>query len=176
MILQNRNTGMYSTRDKNRKKDEKDGTSNGHSRNRLRNRNRNRNRKLRILEKSSVVSIEQEESGESEEDWEYVSDAVSCPCGRVGKDFCLLTAGTKYNYCAIPNDANQPVGCYHVNAATVFVRNAWPVVVLWYGALLLFLLLTPTGRNAKTWIVNHILCCGYACGDLWDSPNERLDK
>lgn len=51
---------------------------------------------------------------------------------------------------------SSDIGCYHTDQSIIFIRNAWPVVILWYGALLIFLYATDSGRNAR----------GYACVKL----------
>ena len=91
-----------------------------------------------------------------------VFNGIQCPCGIKGRDYCIVSSDfsssykqePQYNYCAVASDPNMSVGCYHVNSTVIFVRNAWPVIVLWYGALLLFIIATNTGRNAKHWILN----------------------
>ena len=41
------------------------------------------------------------------------------------------------------------MGCFEFYSQTVFIRNAWPVVVLWYGALFVFLWATSNGKLAR---------------------------
>jgi len=48
----------------------------------------------------------------------------------------------------------QEIGCFELNSQTVFIRNAWPVVVLWYGALFIFLIATSNGRYARAYLFN----------------------
>eukprot|EP00563_Minutocellus_polymorphus_P011259 CAMPEP_0181068168 /NCGR_PEP_ID=MMETSP1070-20121207/26272_1 /TAXON_ID=265543 /ORGANISM="Minutocellus polymorphus, Strain NH13" /LENGTH=498 /DNA_ID=CAMNT_0023148895 /DNA_START=219 /DNA_END=1715 /DNA_ORIENTATION=- len=53
-------------------------------------------------------------------------------------------------------DSRLPVGCYNLTNRIVFIRNAWPVVVLWYGALLIFLIATENGKSARNWVLAKI--------------------
>lgn len=56
--------------------------------------------------------------------------AKQCSCASAPSIFCLLENG---DTCGVPRDPNSPVGCFFFDSRAVFVKNAWPVVLLWYG-------------------------------------------
>ena len=97
--------------------------------------------------------------------------ARSCPCDESGRTYCLVEdlAGAVPDHCGVfwsptglRDDAGSraaDVGCFALTSQTSFVRNAWPVVVLWYSALLIFLLATTNGRFARAYLA-HVLCPG----------------
>ena len=87
-----------------------------------------------------------------------------CPCTFEDHTYCLAQPHVSQNTCGIPRDSRLPVGCYNLTNRMVFIRNAWPVVVLWYGALLIFLIATENGKSARDWMLAKI-CPGR---------NERL--
>jgi len=53
--------------------------------------------------------------------------ALSCPCRE--DTYCLVNSG---NACGT-HRSSDAVSCFSLDSRTIFVRNAWPVVVLWYG-------------------------------------------
>ena len=67
--------------------------------------------------------------------------------------FCPLDKTT----CGFSRSPNEPVGCFNQSPRTSLIRNAWPVIVLWYGGLVIFLLFTSQGRNARHYIIGK--CC-----------------
>jgi hypothetical protein len=48
-------------------------------------------------------------------------------------------------------------GCFAESSKTFLIRNAWPIVVIWFAALVLFLLFTEQGRNAR-WFCSNRFC------------------
>jgi len=82
--------------------------------------------------------------------------ARSCPCSPQERTFCLAQPHVAQNTCGIPRDSRLPVGCYNLTNRNVFIRNAWPVVVLWYGALFIFLIVTENGKSARNWVLAKI--------------------
>lgn len=107
--------------------------------------------------------------------------ARSCPCDTSGLTFCLVGDGAGHtghgpDMCGAPwsEDASsifqqckntsgcllydyKGIGCFSMTSQTIFARNAWPVVFLWYGALFCFLLFTSNGKFARTYIF-HLAC------------------
>lgn len=81
----------------------------------------------------------------------------SCFCyyQSTDKPYCPLHKDA----CGIPHtlDTDIPVGCYSSNSRTILIRNAWPVILLWYGALVIFMLCTQQGRNARHYVC--VKCC-----------------
>ena len=57
--------------------------------------------------------------------------AKECGCSDRDKiQYCLEKQG---DTCGIPRDQKRPIGCFHLDSRTIFIKNAWPVVLLWYG-------------------------------------------
>jgi len=69
------------------------------------------------------------------------------------KAFCPLDKTT----CGIPRSPEEPIGCFNQSSRTSLIRNAWPVIVLWYGGLVIFLIFTTQGRNARYYVISK--CC-----------------
>lgn len=101
--------------------------------------------------------------------------ARHCPCDATGNVYCLLdgirssvpdtcgipAAENTFTISERPDDDSSPsesptISCFELESQTVFVRNAWPVVVLWYGALFIFLLATENGKNARMFALNKL--------------------
>ena len=81
---------------------------------------------------------------------------------------CAFNSFTEY-YCPVEKDTcgvlrDGSVRCFTTNSRTVLIRNAWPVIILWYGALCLFLLFTEQGRNARHFVYSK--CCNRQFNDL----------
>ena len=51
-------------------------------------------------------------------------------------------------------DAKEKVECLKLETSTVFIRNAWPIIVFWYGALLMFLIATENGRYVRRFVLS----------------------
>ena len=114
--------------------------------------------------------------------------ARSCPCDPRGLTFCLVGDGAGHtghgpDMCGAPWSKNsssifqqcknasgcllyeyKDIGCFELSSQTIFARNAWPVVFLWYGALSCFLLFTSNGKFARTYLF-HLAC-----------PSERVNE
>jgi hypothetical protein len=76
--------------------------------------------------------------------------ARRCPCGSpVAPDdfFCPLSQ----THCGVPSlsryDVDEPPGCVTVVQQTNFVRSVWPMLVICYVFLLVFLICSGPGRN-----------------------------
>lgn len=67
--------------------------------------------------------------------------------------YCPLDKGT----CGVPRSTDEHIGCFNQSSRTSLIRNAWPVIVLWYGALFLFLVFTTQGQNARHFVIGK--CC-----------------
>ena len=52
---------------------------------------------------------------------------------------------------------NNTVYCFDLDKRTAFVRNAWPIVLLWYAGLILFLFISDSGRNVRLYF------CAIVC-------------
>ncbi|KAL7484922.1 hypothetical protein ACHAW6_015123 [Cyclotella cf. meneghiniana] len=106
--------------------------------------------------------------------------ARHCPCDSTGNVYCLVdtdTSSTPPDTCGIPQGTrftvsspynygtffnttkqeNSTIDCFELQSQTVFIRNAWPVVVLWYAALIVFFLATANGKYAQMYFLNA--CC-----------------
>jgi len=110
---------------------------------------------------ASVDRQQQEQQQEGEEYYSQQQELVSlharlCPCAPQENTYCLSQPNEAQNTCGIPRDGRLPVGCYNLTTKMVFIRNAWPVVVLWYGALIIFLIATENGKSARNWVLSKI--------------------
>lgn len=90
-----------------------------------------------------------------------------CPCsGGVEETYCLVegTSGPVHDTCGVTHSAltishsapNTKVECFKLESHTVFIRNAWPVVVFWYLALLVFLLTTENGKIVRQYVISKV--------------------
>lgn len=102
--------------------------------------------------------------------------ARTCPCDTEGGTYCIIdsdVSSTTPDTCGIPqerrasifgHDSNYTwnvtkVECFEMASQTIFIRNAWPVIVLWYGALIVFFIATSNGRNAQLCLINKFCSC-----------------
>lgn len=73
-------------------------------------------------------------------------------------NFIFGVSNYPYNY-TNSTQGNATIECFDMSSQTVFIRNAWPVVVLWYGALVIFFVATANGKYAQLCIINS--CCPF---------------
>jgi len=89
---------------------------------------------------------------------DYVlKQARLCRCVESVGTYCLLGGGE--DVCAVPWPwhADFAPKCYRLSPKVVFVRNMWPVVLLWMMTLLMCFLFTRCGREARRYIFG--MCC-----------------
>lgn len=101
-----------------------------------------------------------------------IFQAKWCECathsrGTSRNDYCILNRNE--NLCYVPVDVNEPVLCSGLSPVEAFVKNAWPISLLWIAALSIYICFTEGGHQI----------CRYACIKIffcWDSNvwNERL--
>ncbi|KAL7491937.1 hypothetical protein ACHAWT_001212 [Skeletonema menzelii] len=94
--------------------------------------------------------------------------ARSCPCGGDEETYCLVEgiSGSVHDSCGVTQSAltifgNTTFGitrveCFKLESHTVFIRNAWPVVVFWYLALSVFLVATDNGKNVRQYVISKV--------------------
>ena len=132
--------------------------------------------KRRILNNNSSTNVFVTENATIDEKIIYM--ARLCPCDRSRRTYCRVdySTGNVPDSCGLPWADDIPengwsidnstdtfrfdtlgIGCFELDSKVVFSRNAWPVIFLWYGALLLFLLFTSNGKYARGYLV-HTLC------------------
>lgn len=83
--------------------------------------------------------------------------AKECPCAA-DTFYCLMDGRRNDNLCTILDD--RPV-CYYSTPYSSIVRNSWPVVVLWYAAVALYLVTTEAGRSAVRYLCSKLFCRGH---------------
>ena len=89
----------------------------------------------------------------------YPAKRCSCSSQHGGAvSYCLATRNE--NICAIPLESNKykPV-CYEGTTSAVFIRNVWPVVVLWFAAMAFYLISTDAGRGTLKFALSRICRC-----------------
>eukprot|EP00956_Cyclotella_meneghiniana_P043862 scaffold291577_cov73-Cyclotella_meneghiniana.AAC.2 len=102
--------------------------------------------------------------------------ARTCPCDTGGGTYCIIdsdVSSSTPDTCGIPqerrasifgHDSNltwntTTIECFEMASQAIFIRNAWPVIVLWYGALIIFFIATSNGRNAQLCLLNKFCPC-----------------
>ena len=74
-----------------------------------------------------------------------------CPCAPgIYCHIDLNTCGVTASY--PDDDDNNDVGCFARSSKKTLLRNAWPLLLLWYSTILFFLLCTEKGRNARQYM------------------------
>lgn len=87
-------------------------------------------------------------------------------------------------YCGVLEDAEgiyEPiVKCYDQNMKNIIARNAWPLILLWYGGLVVICCCTVHGRTAGDFAIAHIsnavkraLCC---CQNVRGFNDRMIDR
>ncbi|CAB9499684.1 protein ligase RNF165 [Seminavis robusta] len=74
-----------------------------------------------------------------------------CPCAL--DHYCPIELDT----CGVPASYREPIGCFESSTKKTLLRNAWPLLMLWYSTVMFFLLCTEKGRNARHFIL--VRCC-----------------
>lgn len=100
--------------------------------------------------------------------------ARPCPCSDSEEFYCLVEGlkGSVHDTCGVTlstyftifgnntssvhSSAVAKVECFKLEKDTMFIRNAWPVVVFWYGALFIFLVATDNGKNVRQYVISMI--------------------
>lgn len=96
--------------------------------------------------------------------------ARSCPCGNEETTYCLVEglSGSAHDTCGLSYSSltlfsnittsysGTKVECFKLESHTVFIRNAWPVIVFWYLALAVFLIATDNGRHVRQYILSKL--------------------
>mmetsp|Transcript_29014 Transcript_29014/g.33340 ORF Transcript_29014/g.33340 Transcript_29014/m.33340 type:complete len:515 (-) Transcript_29014:117-1661(-) len=91
-----------------------------------------------------------------------------CKCGSVhreSKTYCIIK--NNENWCRVPNSKSDSVECYQHNTSQIFIRNTWPLTLLWLLAMVIYLVVTEAGRNLLRYVLHKI--CRCQCMD-----NRRL--
>ena len=79
----------------------------------------------------------------------YSYKVRECPCAR--GIYCHVDLDT----CGIPSsayDGGDQVGCFERSSKKTLLKNAWPLLLLWYSTILFFLVCTEKGRNARQYM------------------------
>jgi len=73
--------------------------------------------------------------------------------------FCLVQNGE--DSCRVPADpSTHPVECLKTpTSKQIFIRNAWPVALLWTTAMLLYIVGTDGGRLGVRFFISKFCCC-----------------
>jgi len=69
--------------------------------------------------------------------------AWACMCAP--HFYCLSKS---VNSCAIPSKIGEPIKCIHMSGVTMFARNIWFPLMVFYILMTVILLVTPYGRKA----------------------------
>mgnify|MGYP000125222486 CR=1 FL=1 len=69
-----------------------------------------------------------------------------CPCAR------HVYCEAYFDSCGLPVRYADSVGCFKNSAKTTLLRNAWPLLLLWYSTVIFFVLCTEKGRNARHYV------------------------
>lgn len=93
---------------------------------------------------------------------EQLFQARWCECaekirGDQGGNYCLISH--KENLCHVPVDESEPILCSRLSSVNVFAKNAWPISLLWFGAMAIYVLLTDGGRHIGKYFLAKLLCC-----------------
>ena len=91
--------------------------------------------------------------------------ARQCPCAskRTTRGGVTSVALCPMDRMTCGMDRHDRVKCFNQSSRTVLIRNAWPVVILWYAALVLFVAFTEQGRNARHFMTRR--CCKPSLND-----------
>lgn len=129
--------------------------------------------------RSSSSSISSSSSSQAE-----IIYARECACGtrrRNTTTYCLISPNDE-NHCRVPNSKDYPVECFNTSNYKQFITNAWPLSLLWFFALIIYLISTEAGRctikYACSKFVSYLCCCcpspflGGRGGRIWG--NSRL--
>eukprot|EP00557_Chaetoceros_sp_GSL56_P014512 CAMPEP_0176485974 /NCGR_PEP_ID=MMETSP0200_2-20121128/5324_1 /TAXON_ID=947934 /ORGANISM="Chaetoceros sp., Strain GSL56" /LENGTH=525 /DNA_ID=CAMNT_0017882651 /DNA_START=434 /DNA_END=2011 /DNA_ORIENTATION=+ len=94
--------------------------------------------------------------------------------------YCLVLNGE--NTCRIPVDKEQPIDCMKFVSSESFIRNSWPVAVLWLATMILYLITTTGGRFAVRYLCfkvrscfSHIFCICCSSGRGRGHMNPQND-
>jgi len=129
------------------------------SRLRKRNLSRSRTRHIkRILDNDNGF----DNNTDNNNDESIVYKAKECPCAiSATPTYCIYTSSNE-NLCDVRPDGRTL--CYHATAYSHVLLNSWPVVVLWYAAVVLYVLFTDGGRGMIKYAWRMATCKddGYA--------------
>jgi hypothetical protein len=108
-----------------------------------------------IVDYHHIRRKQQEQSDNSETSEKLL--VRKCSCENVVHPNITAYCPLDQNRCGFHDDDNYIVECFTVDRRTSLLQNMWPVIVLWYGALVSVLFLTQQGRNARYFMAAK--CC-----------------
>jgi hypothetical protein len=89
-----------------------------------------------------------------------------CECavhsrGEQVKNYCIVS--NKENVCQVPLDETEPVLCSRLSSVEVFAKNAWPISLLWFVAMAIYVVFTDGGRHVGRYFWTKLCwcCCDY---------------
>lgn len=92
--------------------------------------------------------------------------ARKCSClsryRNVDTSYYCLTLNDE-NACRIPVAEDQPIECLRLLSSQSFIRNSWPVAVLWLATMVLYLVTTTGGRFAMRYLCFKVSSCFRLC-------------
>jgi RING-finger-containing ubiquitin ligase len=107
-----------------------------------------------------------------------VFPARKCSCSsryrNVDTSYYCLTLNHE-NTCRIPAAEDQPIECLKLLSSQSFLRNSWPVAVLWLATMVLYLFTTTGGRFAMRYFCFKISSCFKCCVCFCCHGHRRRD-
>lgn len=93
------------------------------------------------------------EEGNESKNHTQIIYARECTCAELTSRgaFCPLDKDT----CGLSSE--DAIYCFTESTRIIMLRNAWPIVVMWYAILFLLLFCTARGRTARQYL--YIFCC-----------------
>ena len=85
---------------------------------------------------------------ESQGNFTVIAQVRECTCALITSrgSFCPSDKDT----CEMAADGS--ISCYIASTRVSILRNTWPIVLMWYGVALMFLLFTEQGVNARRYV------------------------
>jgi hypothetical protein len=85
-----------------------------------------------------------------------------CECaersrGDKESNYCIVSH--KENLCQVPVDESEPVLCSRLSSVDIFAKNAFPISLLWFGAMAIYILFTDGGRHVGRYFLTKLCCC-----------------
>ena len=99
------------------------------------------------------------QENQTEDDGSFIN-VRECTCAQYHnrpESFCLIRHNE--NHCQVPTDNKEKIECFHSSMMLVFIRNLWPISILWLIALTFYLISTENGRTTLKYVFKNLCCC-----------------
>jgi hypothetical protein len=96
-------------------------------------------------------------SNDTHRNYTVIAQVRECACNQISAQSAYCPSDKEM--CGLAVDGS--ISCFTTTTRVSLLRNCWPVVVMWYGIVLLFLFFTEQGRHARRYVLTTVCNSGF---------------